>query len=185
MKEWLRAEWTRSGLPMYLANKASGVRNAATRKYLTKCHLWYFPPPEAFDGMVAFTNKRGDQKGRPYFSLDGKRSITGEEWGKLRAKFYCDYGINNVWTEPAVRGSERVKEGRFKALHTNQKPLRLMEVAVRASTDQADVVWEPFGGLCSAAVASHRLRRKCVAAEISSAFFLAACERLANYDATP
>lgn len=40
LKEWLRAEWMRSGLPMYQANAACGVKNAATCKYLTACHLW-------------------------------------------------------------------------------------------------------------------------------------------------
>ncbi len=32
MKDWLRHEWKRSGLPFRLANEARGVRNAATRK---------------------------------------------------------------------------------------------------------------------------------------------------------
>lgn len=44
MKEWLRWEWIRAGLPLNRANEACGVRNAATRKYLTQDHLWYFPP---------------------------------------------------------------------------------------------------------------------------------------------
>jgi site-specific DNA-methyltransferase (adenine-specific) len=40
MQEWLRYEWERSGVPLYKANEACGVANAATRKYLTQCHLW-------------------------------------------------------------------------------------------------------------------------------------------------
>jgi hypothetical protein len=43
-KEWVRNEWTRSGLPLSRANEACGVKNAATRKYLTKDWLWYWPP---------------------------------------------------------------------------------------------------------------------------------------------
>jgi site-specific DNA-methyltransferase (adenine-specific) len=35
-KDWLRREWLRSGLPFSKANVACGVKNAATRKYLTK-----------------------------------------------------------------------------------------------------------------------------------------------------
>ena len=30
-------------------NVASGVKNAASRKYFTPDHLWYFPPAEAFE----------------------------------------------------------------------------------------------------------------------------------------
>src|SRR5690606_4813881 len=48
MQEWLRHEWQRSGLPLYMTNEACGVKNAATRKYFTQCHLWYFPPVDAF-----------------------------------------------------------------------------------------------------------------------------------------
>ena len=43
-KQWLRHEWQRAGLPLGLANKVCGVKNAATRKYLTQDRLWYFPP---------------------------------------------------------------------------------------------------------------------------------------------
>ena len=45
MQQWLRYEWERTGLPLYKTNEACGVRNAATRKYFTKDHLWYYPPP--------------------------------------------------------------------------------------------------------------------------------------------
>ena len=42
MQEWLRHEWKRTGLPLHFANEACGVLNAATRKYLTADHLWYY-----------------------------------------------------------------------------------------------------------------------------------------------
>lgn len=182
MKDWLRREWMRSGLPMYLANKACGVKNAATRKYLTADHLWYYPPVEAFTAMAAFVNEHGDEKGRPYFSIDGKHPVSGEAWAKLRAKFTCEVGINNVWDEPPVRGSERLKSEALKILHNNQKPLRLLDIALRASTDPGDLVWEPFGGLCSTAISAHRLGRRCVSAEINERYFSAAAQRLATYD---
>lgn len=44
MQQWLRHEWQRTGLPLCKTNEACGVKNAATRKYFTKDHLWYFPP---------------------------------------------------------------------------------------------------------------------------------------------
>ncbi len=182
MQAWLRREWERTGLPLHLANIACGVGNAATRKYLTRDHLWYYPPADAFERMVRYANDHGAATGRPYFSIDGRRSIGTAQWRRLRAKFHCEVGISNVWEEPPVRGPERVKGFDMKALHRNQKPLRLVELAIRASTDEGDVVWEPFGGLCPAAVAAHALRRRCVSAELDAAFFRAAAERLATYD---
>ena len=180
LKEWVRAEWERSGLPLSRANAACGVKNAATRKYLTKCHLWYFPPPEAFESLAQYANRYGRPEGRPYYSLDGTRPATAEEWTRMRAKFHCEVGITNVWREPAVRGEERIKDA-YKSVHMNQKPLRLLEQIIMASSDPGDVVWEPFGGLCSVAIAAANTGRECYSAEILADYFVAARERLAYH----
>ncbi len=184
MQEWLRYEWTRSGLPLRLANEACEVLNAATRKYLTADHLWYFPPPDAFEKLSAYANRHGHARGRPYFSQDGIRPISSEQWAKLRAKFQCPIGVTNVWTEPQVNGGERIQGERsgmkykFSSLHGSQKPLKFIDIIIRSSTDQGDYVWEPFGGLCPGAVVSHHLGRRYVAAEIVPEFFVASVERL-------
>ncbi len=185
MQEWLRREWKRTKLPFRLANEACGVINAATRKYLTSDHLWYYPPVEAFVKLAAYANNHGDPTGRPYFSLDGKHPISGDQWATMRAKFNCDVGVTNVWREPQVGGSERIQGVRngmrykFSSLHGSQKPLKLIELIIRASTDKGDVVWEPFGGLCPGAVVSYHFGRQYYAAEIIPEFYLAAVERLA------
>jgi site-specific DNA-methyltransferase (adenine-specific) len=180
MQQWLRYEWVRSGLPLSLTNEVCGVKNAATRKYFTSDHLFYYPPVEAFEKLCAYANDHGNPRGAPYFSMDGVRPLTGREWEAMRAKFTCELGVTNVWHEPAVRGEERVKV-KSKAVHLNQKPLKLMELIVRLSSEPGDMVWEPFGGLCSAALASLRLGRKAHAAEILPDFFDIATDRLAVY----
>jgi site-specific DNA-methyltransferase (adenine-specific) len=96
----------------------------------------------------------------------------------MRAKFLCDVGITNVWSEPAVGGIERLKGSGREGLHRNQKPLKLLERIIRASSDEGDVIWEPFGGLCSAAVAAARLGRACYSAELADSFYRLACQRL-------
>lgn len=179
MKEWLRYEWKRSNLPFREANKACGVKDAATRKYLTADHLWYYPPVEAFVGLASYANKHGNRQGRPYFSADGKKPISASAWDKMRAKFTCLFGVTNVWSEPPVNGKERVKTG-TRCAHMNQKPLRLLDLTLRSSTDPGDVVWEPFGGLCSVAVAALKLRRRCYSAEILPMYFELAKRRMAS-----
>jgi site-specific DNA-methyltransferase (adenine-specific) len=178
MKEWLRREWLRSGLPLTKTNEACGVRNAATRKYFTQCHLWYFPPPEMMQRLSDYANRHGIPTDHPYFSLDGTNYLTADGWARMRAKWNHVHGITNVWSEPPVRGSERLKHAGAKPLHANQKPLRLIDLALRASTDADDVVWEPFGGLCSTAVASIRANRRCFSAEIQPEVYSAAVERI-------
>lgn len=179
MKVWLRAEWERAGLPLYLTNRACGVKNAATRKYFTQCHLWYYPPVEHFEKFVAYANKHGDHRGRPYFSIDGKRPLTGPEWAAMRAKFYCEVGVTNVWTEPANRGTERIKS-EYACVHLNQKPLKLLDRIIRASSDPGDVVWDPFAGLASVGVAAIRTGRKYFGAEILPEYHKLAYRRIAD-----
>lgn len=179
LKEWLRAEWQRSGLPLSQSNEACGVANAATRKYLTQCHLWYFPPGDAVAAMAKWCTKYGAKTNRPYFSLDGVTPIKANVWDRMRAKWTHVHGRTNVWQEPPVHGAERVKNPTGTGyLHANQKPLTLMERQILAATDPNDVVWEPFGGLMSATVAAIRTGRRAHAAELNPAFFDAATERV-------
>lgn len=178
LKKWLRHEWRRSGLPLNKTNEACGVVDAATRKYFTQCHLWYFPPADKMVALSDYATKHGLPTDRPYFSLDGKTPLTAERWERMRTKWHHTHGVTNVWSEPAVRGSERVKTEGLKALHMNQKPVRLLERIIESSTDPGDVVWEPFGGLCSAAVSALRSDRHCYAAEVIPEFYSAAVTRL-------
>lgn len=179
LKEWLRAEWQRSGLPLYQSNEACGVINAATRKYLTQCHMWYFPPGEAVLAMSRWCTKYGAKTDRPYFSLDGTAPPTAKVWDKMRAKWTHVHALTNVWQEPPVHGAERVKVLNGTGyLHANQKPLALMERQILAATDVNDVVWEPFGGLMSATVAAVRTGRRAHAAEMNPLFFKAASARV-------
>ena len=166
-----------SGLPLREANDACGVANAATRKYLTADHLWYYPPPEAFASLAEYANAHGDKSGRPYFSVDGETPIDVDEWVRYRAKFNCGAGLTNVWRQPHVGGGERVNGTRqtmrwkYRSLHGSQKPLNLIDLTIRVCTDPGDVVWEPFGGLCPAAVCSYKNDRGVPKVQRSSASF--------------
>lgn len=170
MKDWLRHEWERTGLPFSKTNDACNVVNAATRKYFTKCHLWYMPPSEMFERIVEYANLHGREEGKPYFSIDGERSLTKEEWDGFRPKFNCPFGVTNVWTTAQLRGNERIKNGQ-KAVHLNQKPLELISRIIEMSSDKNDIVWDPFGGLFTSAVACYELQRSCFSAEITPEVF--------------
>jgi site-specific DNA-methyltransferase (adenine-specific) len=178
LQQWLRREWERTGLPYYKTNEACGVKNAATRKYFTADHLWYFPPPEMMERLADYANHHGKPTTHPYFSLDGVSPVRAEEWARLRPKWNHVHGITNVWAEPAVRGAERLKNGGMQVVHSNQKPLKLLERIIRASSDSGDVVWEPFGGLCSVAVAALLSERRCYSAEVDDDYYQLAKERL-------
>ena len=173
LKEWLLKEWKRTGLPLKKSNEACGVKDAALRKYLDQGHLWYFPPPEMFQRLQEYANQHGNPSGRPYFSLKGQYPASADEWAGMRAKFCCPHGFTNVWDRPALMGSERYKlhGTNGKAIHLNQKPLDLVSMIIEASSDEGDVIWEPFGGLFTACIAARRLRRKAYGAEIDPTYF--------------
>jgi site-specific DNA-methyltransferase (adenine-specific) len=190
VQKWLRYEWQRARLALYRANEACGVKNAATRKYLTQDWLWYWPPGIMLGRLASYANEHGVRAGRPYFSLDGERSVTAPEWDSLRYKWRHTHGLTNVWRRPALHDSERLKGTMERsaprvykptaasAAHLNQKPLEFMERQVHAVTGPGDVVWEPFGGLASASVAAVRHGRRAYVAEIDKTFQQLAEDRL-------
>jgi len=190
MKSWLRAEWHRTGLLLQQANHACGVRNAATRKYLTQDRLWYWPPGDMFEALATYANDQGAQDERPYFSLDGETVPTAKAWDAMRYRWTHQHGLTNVWQRGPLADGERLKgtlrraaprvykPSRASSAHLNQKPLEFMERQVRAVTEFDDVVWEPFGGLASASVAAVALGRRAYAAEIDRQFAELARERL-------
>lgn len=195
VQEWLRAEWKRSGLPYCKANDACGVKNAATRKYLTGDWMWYWPPGDMVERMAAYAKIHGQPTNRPYFSIDGKTEITADRWDSLRAVWNHVNGITNVWSRPPLHDSERLKgtlqrsaprvykPSRQSAAHLNQKPLDFMYRQVHAASNEGDVVWEPFGGLASASVAAVLSGRFAYVAETDEEFQNLALGRLAEAEA--
>ena len=189
-KQWLLHEWKRTGLPRAAANKACGVKDAATRKYFDQGWLWYWPPTEVMEKLVAYANEHGRAEGRPYYSLNGVDPVTPKEWSSLRSVWNHEHGVTNVWDLPALRGAERYKGSLRRAAprvykptalassHLNQKPLKFMRRILAASTSPGDCVWEPFGGLCSASVAAIEMGRRAFSAEPNPHFADLADERL-------
>lgn len=182
LKEWLRYEWEKTQLPFSKTNEAGGVTNAATRKYFTKDHCWYAPPAEVFNQLVAYANQYGAVAGRPYFSIDGQKPLSQIEYEKLFAQFTGQYGITNVWDCPPLHNSERVRlPGSSKYAHLNQKPLKLIMRLLETSSHPKEVIWEPFGGLCSVGLACYLSHRIAYCAEIDHDIFQLAVERLKSY----
>lgn len=175
IKSWLRCEWERTGLPYSAANEACGVSDAATRKYLTESDVWYMPPVDALCRMTEYANLNGAEEGRPYFSLDGESPMTRADWMRCRPKFRCPYGMTNVWDARRFRASRSQR-----SKHQSQKPLPLVRTLVEMSTGIGDAVWEPFGGMCTAAVASYELGRACRSAEKDPDVYAKAVRRLSD-----
>lgn len=135
------------------------------------------PPGDAVAAMAAWCAAKGKETVRPYFSIDGRTPICARSWNALRAKWSHEHGVTNVWQEPPVHNGERIKVGSA-YLHANQKPIALLTRQIEAVTARGDVIWEPFGGLCSATVAAVRQGRIAHAAELHETYSGAAAARI-------
>ena len=110
---------------------------------------------------------------------------TKEMWSKLEEvldfdapedlkgfTFSPQMGLTNVWTDLKFYSEDRI--------HRTQKPLKLIERLLLASSSEGQVVLDPFAGSGTTAVAAKRLGRKCISIEIDPVMAQRANERLAE-----
>jgi len=80
---------------------------------------------------------------------------------------------------PLVQGEERLKNpSNGRALHPAQKPERLLEIIITATSNPGDLVLDPFLGTGTTAVVAERLNRIWIGIEVDSRYFKAAEERI-------
>ena len=87
--------------------------------------------------------------------------------------------MTNVWEVSQLRSKERIKKEQ-KAVHLNQKPLNLIEAIITMSSNEDDVVWDPFAGLCTTAIVCEETNREVYCAEIRPEVFEQAKKRIIN-----
>ena len=66
----------------------------------------------------------------------------------------------NVWTGSLTKPSEK-KFGK----HPTQKPLGLLRRIIEASTNEGDLILDPFNGSGTTGIAAHELKRKYIGIE--------------------
>ncbi len=89
--------------------------------------------------------------------------------------YYTISGIRNYWKIPALRGNQPEKTG-----YPTQKPLALYERMIRANSNEADMVPDPFAGCATTLVATERLRRKWVGIDLRDGAKNIVLDRLAK-----
>ncbi len=81
--------------------------------------------------------------------------------------------MGNVWEIPRVRFKMPEYEG-----HGTQKPERLLEIPILASTDPGDVVLDPFAGSFTTCAVAQRLCRRSIGIEANEQYFKMGLRRL-------
>lgn len=87
--------------------------------------------------------------------------------------------MKNVWRMPTPSKDEK-RYGK----HPTQKPIALVARCLRASTNEDDLVFDPFSGAATTGVASLMLKRQFIGCEMDKKFATIANRRLANATGT-
>ncbi len=82
--------------------------------------------------------------------------------------------VSSVWRIPAVPRPEKTH-----GYHPTQKPLRLVRRAILASTQEGDLIFDPFTGSGTTAVAAKELNRTFIGAELEREYAELAQRRVA------
>ena len=93
-------------------------------------------------------------------------------YAKKRGATFNEHCKNTVWRYPTVRGK----------IHTTQKPLKLFEYLVSVSSNEGDVVLDPFMGSGTTGVACRNLGRRFVGIELNKNYFELGKGRILNGD---
>jgi DNA modification methylase len=136
--------------------------------------------------MVLVLRKSKDCK--PYFDKDAVRISYDEETIKqyLKDKRYKDLDARkthlekgkyatNILRVPSLKGSSKEKVG-----HPSQKPIKLIEMLVLASTREGDKVLDPFSGSGTTAFVCQNLNREFIGIEIEQKYIEMTENRLEN-----
>ena len=79
---------------------------------------------------------------------------------------------------PIVQGKERIKGKDGRAIHPTQKPEKLLELIIKASSNENDIVLDPFFGTGTTGKIAEQLNRKWIGIEKNEQYILIAKERL-------
>jgi DNA modification methylase len=167
----------RAKIVWYQPSRLAQGRLNYTNNYDVICYLIKGPKPRVFNvdairvpQLVELEHRLRVERvpsvvtgrfGKTKFNADGKNP--GDVWGDIKQLTY--------------KSRELVSR---EALNTIQKPERLIERLVKASSNEGDLVLDPFAGVGTCPAVCKRLRRKFIGIEWDSRFADIARMRLRN-----
>lgn len=86
--------------------------------------------------------------------------------------------MRDLWEMPLVQGKERIKGKDGRALHPTQKPEEMLKRIILASSNEKDIVLDPFLGSGTTAVVAQRYKRDWIGIEKEKQYVAIAKKRL-------
>ena len=154
--------------------------------YIEKFYRHVEPGTNRRYQLVSMTGPGGQSKGNPQYEvlgvtrfwryskermhelIDQGLVVQSKPGGVPRHKYYLDEGrgvpIQSVWNDIGnLQGGSKERVG-----YPTQKPLGLLERIIKASSNEGDVVLDPFCGCATALVAAEMLDRRWIGIDLSS-----------------
>jgi site-specific DNA-methyltransferase (adenine-specific) len=126
-------------------------------------------PYKASNGITYQPHKNGwkcDPERMKQLDEEGRLHFPKDPTGRLRLKMYLDesegVAVQDVWTDILLPASSNERIG-----YPTQKPLALLERIIRASSNEGDLVLDPFCGCGTTVEAAERLRRKWIGIDVA------------------
>ncbi len=131
---------------------------------------WVMPTKEVYE---AWQNAAKDDGFKREFD-DLKR-----EFDEGRSVFDNTHDLmTDVWDYPRVKGNDRHD-------HATPKPIEIMQRLIKSSSQNENIIFEPFGGSGTTMVACEQLGRRCRMIEIEPKYCAVILERLADMGLEP
>jgi site-specific DNA-methyltransferase (adenine-specific) len=171
LRAYLDGERKRAGVDKVACNVACGFSPSsggmASRHYFSRSQ-WCFPTEEHYNLLqILFNAGRGNEY------LTRSYDEFRREYEYLRPTFNNPGKVSSVWQFPPA----------ISCGHPTTKPLGLMERIIETTTNEGDVVLDPFMGSGTSGVACKNLNRNFVGVEIDVGYFKVAEERIKNHAA--
>lgn len=91
--------------------------------------------------------------------------------------------INNCGTSDILEiSNKKTKDCHGKNLHDTEKPISLMEILIKNSSNEHDTVLDPFMGICSTGIAALKNNRNFIGIEIDKKYYDISKERIINFE---
>lgn len=151
--------WDIAVLSGYKTQARNWIRGHDTILYYSKSDEFTFNKltvPHRPEYIKRFN--KTDEEGRKYFGGRGKRRYLDEVIKKGKS-------IGDVWSD--IMSFQQAPTAKEKMGYPTQKPLSLLERIVKASSNEGDVILDPFCGCGTAIVASQRLNRNWIGMDIT------------------
>lgn len=99
-------------------------------------------------------------------------------WNKGHTwNFTTQNEMHNFFESPICMGKERLKNPK----HPAQKPINLLEHIIKIASNENDIVFDPFMGVASTAIAAMNLKRMFAGCEIDNVYYNASIRRIENH----